>query len=70
MQCSVCGNEIPVERLEAVPGTTTCVVHSGAHRHVGFMVATASKGCAPALMIVPDNKEALRQAHRANQRSR
>lgn len=70
MKCEICGVEIPVERLEAIPGTTTCVAHSKVHRPIGFMVATASKGCAAALMMVPDNKEALRQAQRANQRSR
>lgn len=70
MNCEICGVAIPSERLEVMPGTTTCVEHSKAHRQVGFMVATASKGCAAALMMVPDNKEALRQAQRANKRCR
>jgi len=29
--CEVCGKEIEPERLEAVPGTRTCIEHAGAH---------------------------------------
>ena len=29
--CEVCGREIEPERLEAVPGTRTCIEHAGAH---------------------------------------
>jgi hypothetical protein len=68
--CSECGRAIPAERLEAVPGTTTCVEHSGTHRRIGYMVGTAAKGCAATLMVVPDDKEAIRQARRAFMRSR
>jgi len=68
--CSECGREIPVERLEAIPDAMTCVEHSGTHRRIGYMVGTAAKGCAATLMMVPDDKEAIRQARRAFMRSR
>jgi RNA polymerase-binding transcription factor DksA len=29
--CEVCGKEIEPERLEAMPGTRTCIDHAGAH---------------------------------------
>ena len=29
--CEVCGREIEPERLEAMPGTRTCIEHAGAH---------------------------------------
>ena len=29
--CEVCGREIGAERLEARPGTRTCIEHAGAH---------------------------------------
>jgi RNA polymerase-binding transcription factor DksA len=29
--CEVCGKQIEAERLEAVPGTRTCIEHAGAH---------------------------------------
>ena len=28
--CEVCGREIAAERLEAMPGTRTCIDHAGA----------------------------------------
>lgn len=71
MVCKVCGCEIPPERLEAVPETRTCVQHSTQKAMIGFMISEFSKGTAPALhMVDPGDKEALRQARRANRRSR
>ncbi len=29
--CEVCGKQIEADRLEAVPGTRTCIEHAGAH---------------------------------------
>ena len=29
--CEVCGKEIQPDRLEAMPGTRTCIEHAGAH---------------------------------------
>jgi DnaK suppressor protein len=29
--CEICGREIEPERLEAMPGTRTCIEHAGAH---------------------------------------
>ena len=68
--CQVCDCPIPHERLEALPETQTCMEHSTVTNPIGFMIPTAAKGCAPVLSIVPDNKEARRQAYRANKRNR
>jgi hypothetical protein len=68
--CKVCGQPIHPERLEVLPHTDTCTAHSTVKASIGFMVPTAAKGCAPVLHVVPDNKEALRQAQRANRRHR
>jgi hypothetical protein len=68
--CETCGQPIDPERLEILPHTTTCPKHSTVERPIGFMIANASKGTALSLEIVPDNKEALRQAVRANRRCR
>lgn len=71
MNCEVCNEPIPQERLEAVPGTTTCVKHSKVKAIVGFMIPTASKGCASTLVTLdPDNDEQMRQAKRAHLRGR
>lgn len=69
-RCRVCGVLIPEERLEAIPTTETCVQHSDVKARRGFMIPTASKGCALVVQFVPQNKEAERQASRANRRSR
>lgn len=29
--CEVCGKQIEADRLEAMPGTRTCIEHAGAH---------------------------------------
>ena len=38
MKCNKCGNEIPAERLEILPNTTTCVKCSTVQRIKGNMV--------------------------------
>lgn len=69
--CKTCDNPIPEERLEVLPETETCVKCSTHVAPVGYMVATASKGCAPVLIqIDPSDKEALRQARNAHIRKR
>jgi hypothetical protein len=67
--CRVCGNPLPIERLEALPNTTTCVDHSDATPKVGFMVY-GHKTAGECILIDPRDQEALRRAHRANSRSR
>lgn len=68
--CKVCNREIPAERLEALPNTHTCTEHSGVQRTYGFMIPTASKGCAAELMIVPPGEENERLARNAHRRKR
>jgi hypothetical protein len=68
--CEACGEPIPAARLEALPETTTCVSCSTATKQTGYMVGTASKGCAATLMMIPDDPEAQRLAKRAHLRSR
>lgn len=67
--CEVCGEEIHPERLEVLPDTTTCTVHSRAVATKGFMVYPHKTG-GEVIMIKGENKEALRQAKRAFNRSR
>lgn len=68
-KCKICGDEIPADRLEALPGTTTCVSHSGTTKRIGMM--DYSHKTAPALVVLDSrNKEAMRLAHRAFHRSR
>lgn len=69
-RCRVCGGLIPEERLEAIPTTATCTEHSDVQAYRGYMIPTASKGCASVIHFVPPNKEAERLARRANRRSR
>jgi len=65
--CSVCGVEIPEERVEL--GFNNCVKHSTAKPRIGFMVF--SHKTAPEIAIVDSgNKEGLRQAVRAFRRER
>lgn len=67
--CEHCGKPIAEERLEALPGTTTCVNCSTEERVVGYL--SYAHKTAPALIVVnPKDKEALRLAQRANRRSR
>lgn len=68
--CRFCNCEIHPDRLEILPDTQTCTKHSTVTAPIGFMIPTAAKGCAPVLAIVPNNKEARRQAFRANKRHR
>lgn len=67
--CEKCGNEIPAERLEVLPNTTTCVGCSTVKAVIGFMVFDHKTGGTP-ILVNPDDKETLRQAQRANRRAR
>lgn len=69
-KCRACGQTIPLERLELLPNTTTCIKHSTVARSMGFMVPNASKGTALELQFIPQNPEAQRIARRAHRRSR
>lgn len=67
--CRVCGEPIPAERLEALPDTLECVKHSSVPKVVGFMCFDHKT--APTLLVIKeDEQEKLRQANRANRRSR
>lgn len=68
--CESCGIEIPKERLEALPGVTTCVNHSTEEAWHGFMVFDHKT--APTLMKVKPktDPEAFRQMLRAHNRDR
>lgn len=69
MKCSLCSLDIPLERLEALPKTSTCVKCSGVKGVQGFMVF--SHKTAPELVLIPaEESESIRQARRANKRSR
>lgn len=69
--CDVCGIPIDPERLEALPDTMTCKAHSSEQKVVGFAFSQFSKGTASEIALVrPENTEAMRQAQRANKRSR
>jgi hypothetical protein len=67
--CIKCNTEIPVERLEAIPGTLTCVKCSDVGDIMGFMVFD-HKTAPYVIMVNKNNKEAVRQAKRANRRAR
>lgn len=67
--CEVCNEPIDSERLEVLPNTTTCPVHSRAVATKGFMVYPHKTG-GEVLLVKGDDKEALRQAERAFRRAR
>ena len=69
-KCEACGEPIPVARLEVLPDTTTCTGCSKTGKKTGYMIGTASKGCAATLMFIPSDKESQRLARRAHLRSR
>jgi hypothetical protein len=39
MNCKICGTEIPIARLKALPGTNTCVKHSLAEKKIGTPIS-------------------------------
>lgn len=67
--CVTCGVDIPADRLEVLPDTTTCVGCSNVKRKIGFMVFDHKTGGTP-VIIDPDDQETVRQARRANRRAR
>ena len=67
--CSNCNIEIPIERLEILPHTKTCVNCSTERAKVCFQVY--SHKTAPELILIDgDNEEAIRLARRVHRRSR
>lgn len=69
MNCIVCHNPIPEERLEILPHTKTCVKCSTEEKMVGYM--DYYHKTAPNLVIIdPKDKESMRRATRVFNRSR
>lgn len=69
MLCEICNEPIPPERLDAIPGTTRCVKHSGTVKRMGLM--DYSHKTAPSLVVIdPMDREAVRLARRAFHRCR
>ncbi len=67
--CNICNTKIPLERLEILPYTKTCVNCSTEKRKVVFSVYDHKT--APSLVIIDgDNYEAIRLAERAHFRAR
>lgn len=69
MICVCCKEEIPAERLKAIPGTQYCVKCSPTQKHKGYMVFD-HKTAGVCTIIPRDNLEAIRQADRFNRRAR
>lgn len=66
VKCGLCGNDMPIERLEFYK---TCVKCTDQSTYQGFQVFD-HKTTGHAVLIKSNNKEALRQAERANRRAR
>lgn len=73
-RCKICNEIITLARLQVVPHTELCIKCAkkfGPKKKVGFMVSTASKGTASALVAVaPEDEEEMRRAVRAHRRER
>lgn len=68
-RCEVCDIVIPAERMEALPNATRCVKHSDTARNKAFMVFGHKTG-GEVTVVNGNNREAIRQAERANRRAR
>lgn len=68
-KCDTCEQRIPLQRLEALPNTTTCVEHSREAGYVGVM-NYGHKTAGEVAMVKGDNEEAVRQLWRGYHRSR
>lgn len=69
MLCSKCNNEIPAERLEILPHTTTCVKCSDEPKNVVYMDWYHKTAPEP-VVVNGRNREDLRRARRQTRRSR
>lgn len=70
MKCEVCQTEIPMERLEILPHTTTCVRHSTEQAYVGAM-DFHHKSTSVLVKVKPNqDPEAFRRMKRAYHRER
>jgi hypothetical protein len=68
-RCDVCDGAIPQERLEVLPDTTTCVKCSRVKKNI--VMPVYSHKTAPEMIVIPsEDRESLRRAIRANNRSR
>jgi len=67
--CNICGCNIPLERLEALPGTQTCVNHSTEPKLIGYMSVSHKTG-SEFITVDPRDREALRRAQRVHRRAR
>lgn len=66
--CKTCGRPIPAARLEALPDTEFCVVHSLTQKHQGLMVSSHKTGSE--FSFLPTDPEQRRQALNAHRRKR
>ena len=69
MKCKYCNCEIPMERLEVLPHTTTCVRCSDEEKNLAFMVYPHKTG-SDCMIVRSNNKENVRIAKRGNRRAR
>ncbi len=69
MQCEICGQEIPAERLEILPETTRCVQHSEEEKNIGFMDFPHKTG-SELVRLDPTKTEDRRLAERYSRRER
>ena len=69
MICTGCGDSIPEARLKAIPDTKSCVNCSKTQPYKGYMVYGHKTG-GSLVAIRPEESENIRQADRANKRSR
>lgn len=67
--CLKCGRLIDPERITALPNTQTCADCSIEPKRVGYMVFGHKTG-GELVTISPEETELIRQANRANKRSR
>lgn len=67
VDCACCGQPMPAERLEL--GFAKCIECQNEQPYLGFQVFP-HKTCGDPILIKGSNKEAIRQADRANRRSR
>lgn len=67
VECSLCSKPMPIERLEC--GFKLCIKCQNEQPYQGFQVFPHKTAGSP-ILIKSNNKESIRQAERANRRSR
>jgi hypothetical protein len=63
-RCETCEVEIPQERLECIPDTTTCVKHSKVQGYVGQMAFPHKTGSFLVKVRPDENAEGVRRMRR------